>query len=108
MTHKTLRYLCGAIGVAAILASCSGPAYAQQRPICDTKVKMEAHLLKKYKEEPAGVGLHQSGKFAFRLYVSPKGTWTFARLNPNGTMCLMTAGKNWQTKAPPKDTGDKI
>ena len=41
-----------------------------------------------------------SGSAVTELTISPKGNWSLLILFPNGTVCFLAAGQNWQAVEP--------
>ncbi|MEO1066935.1 MAG: hypothetical protein AAFW47_06110 [Pseudomonadota bacterium] len=64
-------------------------------PRCSSHDSITTHLAKRYGETPRGLGL-VSDKGIMEVFVSKQGTWTILMTNPNGTSCLIAAGKGWE------------
>ncbi len=74
------------------------PTTAHAAPACGERVKFTKHLAAKYKEEPRALGVTQTGKAVFEVYVSPDGSWTLLMTTAKGASCIMAAGHSWQQK----------
>lgn len=79
-------------------------------------LRMEAHcypvqdaiaiLERDHGEVPVGLGTTQAGDAAFLLLLNPdNGSFTIARITPDGVACLLGGGVEWVGIAP-KPTGD--
>lgn len=78
-----------------LLAIFGNPAAAQQ-PACTARTDVISHLGKKYKENPAAIGLANNGGVIEVLSSKKGGTWTIIITMPNGMSCMIAAGENWQ------------
>lgn len=64
--------------------------------ICGARAEILAELTNRYSEAPVAVGLANSGVL-IEVLTSDRGTtWTIIVSQPNGTSCLVAAGKQWQ------------
>jgi hypothetical protein len=84
---------------AAVLlgAVAAGPAAARaDQQICGARTEILAELTKRYSEAPVAVGLANSGVLLEVLTSDSGSTWTIIVSQPNGTSCLVAAGKEWQ------------
>lgn len=62
---------------------------------------LTAQLKALYREDPAAIGLSESGRL-MEVFASPDGrTWTIVMTTPDGLACIMAAGKNWDVIIPP-------
>lgn len=82
--------------LAAPLLLPAGSAEAARN--CGERVKFSKHLASKYKEHSRALGVLQSGKAVFEVYVSQEGSWTLLMTMTNGATCIMAAGHSWQEK----------
>ncbi|MGE0162634.1 MAG: hypothetical protein AB7S71_05795 [Dongiaceae bacterium] len=86
-------------GAAAMMllagASAATTATAAQE-ICGARADLLEELTKRYHEAPAAVGLANSGVLVEVLTADNGSTWTIIVSQPNGTSCLVAAGKEWQ------------
>lgn len=80
-------------GFAAILAV---PQIAQSAPQCDSREAVTALLADRYGETRRSVGI--AGQSAvMELYASDDtGTWSITMTLPDGMMCLMASGSNYE------------
>jgi len=92
------RATAGPLAAAVLLgAVAAGPTPARADPqICGTRTEILAELTKRYSEAPVAVGLANSGVLVEVLSSDKGATWTIIVSQPNGTSCLVAAGKEWQ------------
>jgi hypothetical protein len=83
-------------GLAAVLAAAQ---VAQGAPQCDSREALTALLADRYRETRRAVGI--AGQAAvMELYASDEtGTWSIAIILPDGRMCLMASGSNYEALA---------
>ena len=74
---------------------------ASAQPVCGTHRAVSDNLKKSYAEAPVSMGVTAGGG-VIEVYASPKGTWTLVITQPNGTSCLIAAGKDWEELPKPK------
>jgi hypothetical protein len=90
---------------AAILAMC-GTAHAQQPQTimvgCAQSNDMDFTLRQKYNETPIAGGLNKAGSYIAQVYVSPSMTFSIVLIYPDGTSCIVAAGKDWEQQPSPK------
>lgn len=81
---------------AAALAALFVPASVQAMVMACTEEEKGRQLLsEQYGEEPVGMGI--SGGHLVLLFASRDGdSWTMARVDPNGVMCIVAAGESWE------------
>ncbi len=79
------------------------PANAQG--VCGRHKGMVAMLKQQYEEVAIGMGLSSDGTL-IEIFTSPSGTWSIVNTKPNGTACLVQAGKHWESKQIPKPPVD--
>lgn len=78
-------------------AALSPPAALAASPqICGTRTEILAELTKRYSEAPVAVGLANSGGLVEVLTNGNGSTWSILVSQPDGTSCLVAAGKEWQ------------
>ena len=84
------------MGFSVLIALASGPATAAEptTPCGDAKKVLEG-LQQRYGEKPAFSGVLQSGD-PFTVTVGPAGSWTLLVARPEGLICAVTAGNEWQ------------
>jgi hypothetical protein len=72
---------------------------AHSAPQCDTRDRVTAHLAERYGETRRALGL--AGEAAvMELFASDStGTWTITVTLPDGQMCLMASGSDFQALA---------
>jgi hypothetical protein len=94
------RWRAGARPVAtAVLlgAVAAGPTPARADPqVCGARAEILAELTERYSEAPVAVGLSNSGVLVEVLSSDNGSTWTIIVSQPDGTSCLVAAGKEWQ------------
>lgn len=92
--RATAAPLAAAILLGAV-AAVPTPARADPQ-ICGARTEILAELTKRYSEAPVAVGLANSGVLVEVLSSDKGATWTIIVSQPNGTSCLVAAGKEWQ------------
>jgi hypothetical protein len=90
---------------AAIIAMC-GAAHAQQPHGlivgCAQSKDMDFALRQKYKETPIAGGPSKAENYIAQVYVSPSMTFSIVLSYPDGTSCIVAAGKDWDQQPLPK------
>jgi hypothetical protein len=81
-----------------LLAGSAVPAAAQE--ICGARADLLKELTQRYSEAPVAVGLANSGALVEILTNDNGATWSIMVSQPNGTSCLVAAGKEWQALKP--------
>lgn len=83
-------------GLAVLL---SATQIAHSAPQCDTREAVSALLAERYGETRRSMGI--AGQSAvMELYASDEtGTWSITMTLPDGVMCLMASGSNYETVA---------
>ncbi len=81
--------------LAAALAFGSVATSANAQSMCATRDTMVGQLSGKYGETPQGSGLNSTTKMLEIWASEATGTWTILVTDPNGTSCIMAAGKDW-------------
>jgi hypothetical protein len=84
--------------LAGLAAGAPEPAAAQE--ICGTRADLLKELTQRYSEAPVAVGLANSGALVEILTNDNGSTWSIMVSQPNGTSCLVAAGKEWQALKP--------
>ena len=85
------------LSILAVLAFFVMPTNAANAaPACGERAKFTKHLDAKYKEQPRALGVSQTGKALFEVYVSQEGSWTLLMTTSKGASCIMAAGHSWQ------------
>jgi hypothetical protein len=92
--RATAAPLVAAVLLGAVAAGAT-PARADSQ-ICGARTEILAELTKRYSEAPVAVGLANSGVLVEVLSSDKGATWTIIVSQPNGTSCLVAAGKEWQ------------
>jgi hypothetical protein len=87
-----------ALLLAGLAAGAAEPAAAQE--ICGTRADLLKELTRRYSEAPVAVGLANSGALVEILTNGNGSTWSIMVSQPNGTSCLVAAGKEWQDLKP--------
>jgi len=90
------------VGVVALSAACLGGSAAPSaaQAVCGVRNDVIKALNQQFDESPVGLGLTGSRQ-AIELLVSKAGTWTLLVTMPDGTSCILSAGKNWEGKTIP-------
>ncbi|MAO56673.1 MAG: hypothetical protein CMM61_13385 [Rhodospirillaceae bacterium] len=68
--------------------------------ICGDRSEIASSLSQRFSEEPRSLGVDADGGI-LEVFVSETGSWTIIVTNPRGRTCVLTAGENWETMAPP-------
>ena len=68
---------------------------------CYTRVRVLAHLAKKYGEAPVALGITNRGGLVEVLTTGDGKTWTIIVTTPRGLSCLVAAGEGWRNLRPP-------
>ena len=91
MTHEMLAL---SFGIAAMFAAADT---AHGAPQCDTRDRVIALLADRYGETRRAIGI--AGQSAvMELYAAEAtGTWSITLTLPDGRMCLMASGANYET-----------
>jgi hypothetical protein len=87
-----------ALLLAGLAAGATEPAAAQE--ICGTRADLLKELTQRYSEAPVAIGLANSGALVEILTNDNGSTWSIMVSQPNGTSCLVAAGKEWQALKP--------
>jgi hypothetical protein len=92
------RATAGPVAAAILLgAVAAGPTPARaDAQVCGARNDILAELTKRYSEAPVAVGLSNSGVLVEVLSSDKGATWTIIVSQPDGTSCLVAAGKEWQ------------
>lgn len=80
-------------GLAAALAAAD---IAHSAPQCDSREAVTGLLAERYSETRPAVGIAGQGA-VMELYAAETGTWSITMTLPDGTMCLMASGSNYET-----------
>ena len=81
--------------IAAALAIALVATSANAQSMCAKRDTMVGQLTSKYGESPQGSGLNSTTKMLEIWASTATGTWTILVTDPNGTSCIMAAGKDW-------------
>jgi hypothetical protein len=90
----------------AVLFFSAPPATAQvpsgvARMLCHDYKELVRQLGTRYEEVPVSTGLQSNGNL-IQVFASPRtGTWTILSVAPDGTGCVVAAGRSWETTPPP-------
>jgi hypothetical protein len=91
---KQLARACSAILMVAAASTPTAVSAASAR--CGPRTELLNELSKQYREAPVAVGLVNSGALVEVLTSESGTTWTILVSRPDGTSCLVAAGKEWQ------------
>ncbi|MCL6609895.1 MAG: hypothetical protein K6T74_17575 [Geminicoccaceae bacterium] len=89
----------------AVLFCSAPPATAQvpsgvARMLCHDYKELVRQLGSRYEEVPVSTGLQSNGNL-IQVFASPRtGTWTILSVAPDGTGCVVAAGRSWETTPP--------
>ena len=87
------------LAAAAALFMLASPVFAE--PLCEARSAAVKYLADKYGETPVGQGLTNPNSLLVELFASKNGeTWTLLVSYPNGTSCVIAAGKDWRKTMP--------
>jgi hypothetical protein len=92
------------------LLLCGVPAASAQVPsgvarmLCHDYKELVRQLGSRWEEVPVSIGLQNNGNL-IQVFSSPRtGTWTILSVAPDGTGCVVAAGRAWEnTPLPPSD-----
>ena len=71
------------------------------RMLCHDYKEIVRQLGTRYEEVPVSTGLQTNGNL-IQVFASPRtGTWTILSVAPDGTGCVLAAGRGWETTTPP-------
>lgn len=84
----------GASALALAVPLATGAASAEPR--CATHNEISKQLERRYAEEPISLGLSSAGKLVQVFSTTDGATWTMVLTTPDGTSCVVAAGKHWQ------------
>lgn len=93
-----LRVFAGsAVALGVLLAA---KAAVAEEPRCTTHEKITRQLEQRYAEVPVSLGLSSAGKLVQVFSTEDGATWTLVLTQPDGTSCVVGAGRYWQTATP--------
>ncbi|MFO1067009.1 MAG: hypothetical protein U1E14_00610 [Geminicoccaceae bacterium] len=82
------------------------PAAAPAEPVplpCHAYTEIARQLGDRYREAQVAAGLQNDGTL-LQVFASADGdTWTVLSTAPDGTSCVVAAGRGWQAEPPEKD-----
>ncbi|NHB75439.1 hypothetical protein [Rhodobacter calidifons] len=81
-------------GLAAVLAASQ---IAHSAPHCDTRERVTALLAERYGETRRAVGLAGQAAVMELFAAEATGTWSITLTLPDGRMCLMASGSDYET-----------
>jgi hypothetical protein len=81
--------------VLALAAPAAGQSRGGTVP-CLNRTAAIKHLGKKFAETPVASGLTNNGAVLEVLTSKTGGNWTIMVTLPNGTACMIAAGRNWE------------
>lgn len=71
------------------------PASAQAPMVCGARDGIIHSLRSNFEEERVATGLSRTGALVELFTARDGSTWTILLTSPNGTTCLLGAGKSW-------------
>jgi hypothetical protein len=81
--------------IGATLIWTTPPAEAGDAPLCAPRAAVVARLARDFGETPRGLGLAGETRMVELFASAATGTWTLLRTAPDGTACLLAAGRGW-------------
>jgi hypothetical protein len=76
------------------------PNGGDPRPPCADYREVQRQLAASYGEAPVATGLRSNGEL-LQVFASPEsGTWTIVSTTPQGTACVLAAGRHWEQPRP--------
>lgn len=100
---------CGSALVLGLVLLGGSPAAGQvpsgvARMLCHDYRELARQLGTKYEEVPVSAGLQSNGHL-LQVFSSPRsGSWTILSVAPDGTGCVLAAGRSWESMTlPPAD-----
>lgn len=90
MTHEMLAL---SLGLVAMLAAAD---IAHGAPQCDTRDRVIALLADRYGETRRGLGIAGQSAVMELFATEATGTWSITITLPDGRMCLMASGSNYE------------
>jgi hypothetical protein len=84
------------LGLAGMLAAAD---IAHGAPQCDTRDRVMALLADRYNETRIGVGIAGQSTVIELFAADTTGTWSITITLPDGQMCLMASGSNYEAVA---------
>lgn len=67
---------------------------------CTTHGALTEQLEQRFAEVPVALGLSSTGKVVQVFSAEGGATWTLVLIRPDGTSCIIAAGRYWQTATP--------
>jgi hypothetical protein len=64
--------------------------------VCDDRTTIVSSLSENYKETRNSIGLANSGSVV-EVFSATDGSWSMIVTRPDGTACLIAAGRNWES-----------
>lgn len=98
----------GSVSLLALFLLGMPPAVAEvpsgiARMLCHDYKELVRQLGSRWEEVPVSIGLQNNGNL-IQVFSSPRtGTWTILSVAPDGTGCVVAAGRAWET-TPPRPT----
>ena len=98
---RTLAFLALAVPAGAPVPT-AAPALPMPLP-CHSYSEIARQLGDRYREEQVAAGLQNDGTL-LQVFASKDGdTWTVLSTSPDGTACVVAAGRGWQAEPAAKD-----
>ena len=76
------------------------PAATDPHPLCPEYREVRRQLAAGYGEAPVAVGLRSNGELLQVFASAESGTWTIVSTTPQGTACVLAAGRHWELPRP--------
>ena len=82
--------------ISAAVLSAAAPASA--RSICAPHAKMVELLNEQFSEQPTAIGIAGNGQLLEVFTAGDGSTWTIVMTSPKGVSCVVSEGRNWDTR----------
>lgn len=75
-------------------------ATAEAAPLCNKRATVLKTLERDYGEKPVAFGITTEGALVQLVADKGRKTWTIVIHTPEGTSCLLAAGRSWRNRPP--------
>ena len=99
MPHHALYAALLAFGLLPSAAHAQ-PVPTDPHPLCAAYREVQRQLAAGYSEAPVAVGLRSNGELLQVFASAESGTWTIVSTTPQGTACILAAGRHWELPRP--------
>ena len=101
MTRTDILNLCLAALTAVLLMLIAGRAFAEGgpgTPNCGARAAVVERLATRFGETRRGIGLGTQNRVVEVFASADTGSWTITVTLPDGRMCLVATGRNWEDR----------